>query len=139
MEATTKEATTGSLRHWVRKCAEPVLLWLAAVVIAGGGVLIWTRVVLSSASGIGGEPATVVSAISLQVALLAVFFLVVTFGIAVFGFLGYRKIHDTATEDARREARKVATDTAHRILATTKPVASPKPVPEQETRKDMDA
>ena len=86
MTATTRSA---------RRLAKPVLFWFAAIVIAGVGVLIWTWVVLSSASGIGGEQATVVSAISLQVALLAVFFLMVTFGIAVLGFFGYRQIHDT--------------------------------------------
>ena len=121
------------------KLAKPVLFWLAAVVIAGGGVLIWTRVVLSSASGIGGEPATVVSAISLQVALLAVFFLMVTFGIAVLGFFGYRQIHDTVIAEARQEARTVSEQTAHNILKKRKrEVASPEPADEEEIDEDSE-
>ena len=121
------------------KLAKPVLFWLAAVVIAGGGVLLWTRVVLSSASGIGGEPATVVSAISLQVALLAVFFLMVTFGIAVLGFFGYRQIHDTVIAEARQEARTVSEQTAHNILKKRKrEVASPEPADEEEIDEDSE-
>ncbi len=86
----------------------PLLAWLGAVVVAGAVVLVWTHVVFSSASRIGGEQATVISAVSLQVALLAVFFLVVTFGLATLGFLGYRQIEGRAVEEAKREAKLVA-------------------------------
>lgn len=113
------------MRPW-----KPALAWLGAVVVAAVLVVGWTRVVLHSASSVGGEQATVISAVSLQVALLNAFFLMVTFGIAVLGFFGFRQV--------RSELRDVAIEEARRAVGERLEAGGLKPPPERSQEEDQE-
>lgn len=108
---------------------KPVFVWLVAVVAAAVMVIVWTKVVLHSASSLGGEQTTVISAVSLQVALLNAFFLVVTFGLATLGFFGFRQVRSELRQVAEEAARKAVGD---RFAPAPRAPPMEKPVDEQE-------
>lgn len=131
-----KTAGPSSPYRWLWRVLT-VLATAAVLALALGLVLAWPIVVGYSALRFEETGAPAIAAVSLQVALLAAFFFMVTFGIAVLAFFGYRTIHDTAVADAKREARDVAEDTVYKLQKRMTPdLPSPQQSDDEEIQED---
>ena len=113
--------------------------WAILVVAAAGGVAAWAWVVSRSATRIGGETATVISALSLQVSLLTVFFVMVAFGLAVLAFFQVRTIQQSATQKAASAGRRAALEELQSASTRKSQKLQDQQVEQEDQQREMDS
>ena len=103
--------------RFVGRLATVLVVLLIIVSLSGLTLERWVTTILGASKELGGdEHSAIITAVSLQVSLLAVFFLVASIALGLLGFFGYQNIEKAAVDRAVQEAETVATSVATRVL-----------------------
>ena len=103
--------------RFVGRLATVLVVLLVIVSLSGLTLERWVTTILGASKELGGdEHSAIITAVSLQVSLLAVFFLVASIALGLLGFFGYQNIEKAAVDRAVQEAETVATSVATKVL-----------------------
>ena len=121
--------------RFVGRLATVLFFLLVIVSLSGLTLERWVTTILGASKELGGdEHSAIITAVSLQVSLLAVFFLVASIALGLLGFFGYRNIEKATIAQAVETAEKAAleavakrSDPAHESSEQTERPADKQP------------